>query len=67
MPTEIDRHDVLRLLAGGAQLVEVLPAEEFEEEHLAGAVGIPLRELAQKAPAELHRDRPVTVYCYDSA
>jgi hypothetical protein len=30
MPTAVDRDDVRRLLAAGAQLVEVLPAAEFE-------------------------------------
>lgn len=34
MPTPIDRDEVRRLVAAGAQLVEVLPAAEFEDEHL---------------------------------
>jgi len=36
MPTPIDRDEVQRLVAAGAQLVEVLPAAEFEDEHLPG-------------------------------
>ena len=64
MATDIDRHEVRRLLAGGAQLVEVLPAEEFEEEHLPGAVNIPLKELGERA-SELDRSLPVIVYCHD--
>jgi rhodanese-related sulfurtransferase len=66
MPTEIDRTEVRRLLADeDAQLVEVLPAREYGEEHIAGAVNIPLKELDERAPRELDRDRPVVVYCND--
>jgi hypothetical protein len=50
---------------GGAQLVEVLPAKEFGEEHIAGAINIPLKELDERAPRELERERPVIVYCND--
>ncbi len=64
MPREIDRQEVQRFIAEGAQLVEVLPAEEYEEEHLPGAINIPLRRLARRAD-ELDRDRPVIVYCHD--
>ncbi|MCA1683326.1 MAG: rhodanese-like domain-containing protein [Actinobacteria bacterium] len=66
MPTAIDREDVQRLMAEhGAQLVEVLPAKEFGEEHISGATNIPLKELDERAPRELDRDRPVIVYCND--
>jgi rhodanese-related sulfurtransferase len=66
MPRSIGRDAVQRLLAEeGAQLVEVLPAKEFGEEHLAGAVNIPLKELDERAPRELDRNRPVVVYCND--
>ena len=33
MPKEIDRSQVQRIVERGAQLVEVLPAEEYEEDH----------------------------------
>ena len=55
----------MELVKAGAQLVEVLPAAEYEEEHLAGAMNIPLRELDQQAPRRLDRSRPVIVYCWD--
>ena len=64
MPKWIDRADVRRLLAANAQLVEVLPREEWEAEHVTGARSIPLKELDERAPAELDRDRTVIVYCY---
>jgi len=66
MPASIDRDQVRRLIAEeGAQLVEVLPAKEFGEEHIVGAVNIPLKELDQRASRKLDRDRPVIVYCND--
>ena len=61
----IDRERVRELLAAGAQLVEVLPDEEYEDEHLPGAVNLPLKELNASTAARLDRARPVIVYCYD--
>jgi len=66
MLTEIHRDDVRRLVADGAQLIEVLPAQEYEAEHLPGAINIPLKQLDRQTTAQLQRDRPVIVYCYDS-
>lgn len=66
MPTEIDRHELQRLLEKGAQLVEVLPRHEYEEEHLPRAVSLPLKILGATAREVLDRRRPVVVYCYDS-
>jgi rhodanese-related sulfurtransferase len=65
MPTEIDRNDVRRLMEGGAQLVDVLPAKEYEEEHLPGAINIPLKQLDRQTTVQLRRDQPVIVYCHD--
>jgi rhodanese-related sulfurtransferase len=66
MPTSIDRHDVQRLLAEhGAQLIEVLPADEYTDEHLPGAINIPLKELDRQTTSRLDPGRPVIVYCYD--
>ncbi len=49
----------------GAQLVEVLPPAEYEDEHLPGAINIPLKELDHETTRQLERERPVIVYCYD--
>jgi rhodanese-related sulfurtransferase len=65
MSTEVDRDEVRRLLEDGAQLIEVLPAEEFLEEHLPGAINIPLKELDRARMNEFDRSRPVIVYCHD--
>jgi phage shock protein E len=66
MPRQIDRDGVRRLAAEGAQLVEVLPANEYAEDHLPGAINLPLRRLEQEATAVLDRHRAVIVYCWDS-
>jgi rhodanese-related sulfurtransferase len=65
MPRDIDRGELQRLMKEGAQLVEVLPKEEYDEEHLPGAINIPLRLIDEEAPKRLDRDRPVVVYCWD--
>jgi rhodanese-related sulfurtransferase len=66
MPQSIGHIEVRRLVSEEhAQLVEVLPAQEFSEEHIAGAINIPLKELDERAPRELERERPVIVYCND--
>lgn len=49
----------------GAQVVEVLPPAEYAEEHLPGAVNIPLKELNRETAMQLDRSRPVIVYCHD--
>jgi rhodanese-related sulfurtransferase len=67
MPQQIDRDGVRRLADQGAQLVEVLPASEYAEDHLPGAVNLPLRRLEQQATKVLDRQRAVVVYCWDSA
>jgi rhodanese-related sulfurtransferase len=67
LPTEINRDEVRRLVAAGAQLVEVLPSPEYEEDHLPGAIHLPLRQLEAHATEVLDPKRAVIVYCWDSA
>jgi rhodanese-related sulfurtransferase len=66
MPKPIDRDEVQRLVRREeAQLVEVLPSDEYEDEHLPNAINIPLKRLDGESTRELDRLRPVIVYCYD--
>lgn len=65
MPTNISRDDVQRLIGEGAQVVDPLPEDEYAEEHLPGAINVPLRELNRETTAHLQKDQPVIVYCYD--
>ena len=62
MPVDITRDEVQRLVREGAQLVDVRPPAEFEEEHVAGAINIPQKTLAATIdPGVLERGRPVNV------
>jgi rhodanese-related sulfurtransferase len=54
-----------RLLAEGAQLIDVLPASIFEQEHLPGALSLPLESMSADAIADLDRTRTYVVYCFD--
>lgn len=68
MPHEIHyRHEVQALMDRGAQVVEVLGAEEYEEDHLPGAINLPLGRIDTEALRRLDPGRPVVVYCWDSA
>lgn len=66
MPIAIDRIELRHLLSEqAAQLVEVLPAAGYKDEHLPGAINIPLRELNEETMGRLDATRPLIVYCYD--
>ena len=67
MAQEIDREGVRGLIGQGAQVVDVLPAKEYGEDHLPGAINLPLRRIETDARRVLDRDRPIVVYCADSA
>lgn len=66
MAQEVDREAVRRLMERGAQIVDVLPAREYGEDHLPGAVNLPIRRIETEASQVLDRRRPVVVYCADS-
>lgn len=67
MPGEVDRKQLQRMMEAGAQLVEVLPSEEYAEDHLPGAINLPLRRVDVEAEGVLEKGRPVIVYCHDIA
>lgn len=66
MPSSVDRATVEALIARGAQLVEVLPAEEYEDEHLPGAINLPLKRIGPGQLDGLDPSVPVVVYCWDA-
>jgi rhodanese-related sulfurtransferase len=66
MPTKIDLARLRELLDDRTQLVEVLPHDAYTDEHLPGAVNIPIKTLDATTTARLDRARPVIVYCSDS-
>jgi len=61
----VDLDELRRLLADGAQLVEVLPREEYEELHLPSATHIALIQLNAESAQQLDPGRDVVVYCWD--
>ena len=67
MSKVIDRAQLQDLLARGAQLIEVLPFNEYEEDHIPGAIGIPLGKIDRERVKALDEGRPVITYCWDTA
>jgi rhodanese-related sulfurtransferase len=67
MARRIDREQVRRLMGQGAQIIDVLPAREYGEEHLPGAINLPLRRIETEAASVLDSRRSIVVYCADSA
>ena len=65
MPKHADTADVQELAQQDAQLLEVLPENAYEQEHLPGATNIPFTDFDAKTLAQLDPGRPVVVYCYD--
>jgi rhodanese-related sulfurtransferase len=66
MPREINAKQLQELLdTENVQLVEVLPRREYEEEHLPGALNIPLKAFTQETISQLDRNCAVVVYCWD--
>jgi rhodanese-related sulfurtransferase len=59
---EISREEAQKLVEEGAQLVDVRADHEWEAGRIAGAVHLPLAELAERT-GELDKDRPVVLYC----
>ncbi len=39
----------------GAVLIEVLPSQEYEDEHIAGAINIPLKRLNREIVSHLDK------------
>ena len=67
MPTPVTRSEVQRLIAQErAQLVEVLPRAEYDEEHLPDSIHLPLKRLNADSALILDHQRPVIVYCFDA-
>mgnify|MGYP001828375692 CR=1 FL=1 len=62
MVANIDRAELLELIDGGAQVVDVLPDAEYIAQHIPGAINLPLRQLNGETTAVLRRDKPVVVY-----
>jgi rhodanese-related sulfurtransferase len=65
MSKRVDAHRAERLIRRRVQLVDVLPSSVYAEEHLPGAINVPLETLDETRVEDLDRDRPLLVYCFD--
>jgi hypothetical protein len=46
-----------------AVVVDIREAEDYEEEHIKGAVSIPLEEVRERGPKELPPGKLIVTYC----
>jgi rhodanese-related sulfurtransferase len=65
MPQMIELEEVQHLIGEGAQLLDVMSRNAYEDSHLPGAIHISLKELDEETTARLDRERPVITYCSD--
>jgi len=63
---EVEHREVIAMLSSGGQIVDVLPAQEYNGAHIKGSVHIPLPRILADAPSLLDRSRRTVVYCRDS-
>ncbi|PYS32550.1 MAG: hypothetical protein DMG14_34280 [Acidobacteria bacterium] len=61
----IDLDRLVELQNQAAQVIEVLSRKQFDEQHLPGAVSLPLTKFTSSELAKLDKNRPVIVYCWD--
>ena len=63
---ETDPSDVYDAQKSGDSfvLVDVRGDEAWEQGRIPGAIHMPYRQIAERAPAEIHPDVPVVVYCW---
>ena len=63
-PTRVDGAAARRLVAEGAKLVDVRDAESYARGHIAGAINVPVDEIAARAALEIGpAGTAVVVYC----
>lgn len=52
-------------MAEGAQILKVLSEREYVEEHLPGAINLPLRQMNRASAPRLRRTIPIVTSCWD--
>jgi rhodanese-related sulfurtransferase len=65
MVKRIDVDRAIRLVRRGAQLIDVLPASIFEQEHLPAATNLPLESLDREIFDRIDASRAIVLYCFD--
>jgi rhodanese-related sulfurtransferase len=59
---EVSREEARKLVADGAQLVDVRADHEWEAGRISGATHVPLAQLPERLD-EIDKDRSVVLYC----
>jgi rhodanese-related sulfurtransferase len=61
----INREELLKLMNSGKpfKLIDVLSCEHFRQEHIKGAISLPLDEIEKKAHKILNKEDTAVVYC----
>ena len=65
MVWRVDALDAQQMIGDGVALIDVLPAEVFQQEHLPGAVNIPLATFEPTRLERYDRAAELLVYCFD--
>ncbi len=65
MTIRVDAWKARELLAAGVPVIDVLPASIYGQEHLPGAVNIPLETFEPSQLAPYDTGAPMLVYCFD--
>ena len=65
MVQKITRDELMRMINSGEKfkLVDVLPKESYNNEHIKGAISLPLAEIGRKAAKLLRKDEKIVTYC----
>ena len=59
---EVSREEARKMVAEGAQLIDVRADHEWEAGRISGATHVPLAQLPERL-GEIDKDRPVVLYC----
>lgn len=63
----IDRKELEEKLDNGdVTLIEVLDKEEYERNHIKGAINVPLSDIGKEIKGKFDLDQEIVVYCADS-
>jgi rhodanese-related sulfurtransferase len=63
---EIQHRELLQMLSFGVQIVDVLPAHEYNTAHIRDAIHVPVGRILRDAPKLFDRTGPIVVYCRDT-
>jgi rhodanese-related sulfurtransferase len=65
MIARVDALEAQQLIADGVRTLDVLPAAIYRQEHLPGAVSMPLETFEPAHVEGFERSQPLLVYCFD--